>query len=101
MEWAWLLLIVALIGWRLYLAVLKLLRRLAPRAKRYIPKKVKAYVFMRDGGVCRHCGATGRKDSPLEYDHIKPFSWGGQSVAANLQLLCVRCNGFKSNRYAG
>jgi 5-methylcytosine-specific restriction endonuclease McrA len=58
---------------------------------RYIPDEVKREVFIRDGGQCLCCGIK----SDLEYDHIFPYSKGGQNTADNLQLLCRRCNASK------
>jgi hypothetical protein len=46
------------------------------------------FVWHRDGGRCRNCGAN--KD--LHFDHIIPRSWGGSSRAENIQLLCSSCN---------
>jgi hypothetical protein len=60
---------------------------------RYISETTKKVVFSRDGGVCRCCGSS----QSLEYDHIMPFSCGGQSVVSNIQLLCMTCNRSKSN----
>lgn len=60
---------------------------------RYISQTTKKIVFTRDGGKCKCCGST----LSLEYDHIIPFSCGGQSVASNIQLLCQKCNRSKSN----
>lgn len=64
---------------------------------RSIPQAVKTAVWQRDGGKCVQCGAQGR-GACLEYDHDIPFSRGGASTVANLQLLCRRCNLDKSNR---
>lgn len=36
---------------------------------------------------------------PLTIDHIKPRSRGGTDHQDNLQLLCSRCNGIKSNQF--
>ena len=33
----------------------------------------------------------------MEIDHIVPWADGGETVMENLQLLCERCNGGKSN----
>jgi hypothetical protein len=60
---------------------------------RYISQTTKKIVFTRDGGKCNCCGST----LSLEYDHIIPFSCGGQSVVSNIQLLCLKCNQSKSN----
>ncbi len=60
---------------------------------RYISQTTKIIVFTRDGGKCQCCGSS----LSLEYDHIIPFSCGGQSVVSNIQLLCQKCNRSKSN----
>ena len=36
-------------------------------------------------------------DEDLQFDHIYPSSLGGKGTLENLQLLCWRCNNFKSN----
>ncbi len=46
------------------------------------------FVWQRDGGRCRHCGAR----SQLHFDHVIPRSWGGASTVDNVQILCRRCN---------
>lgn len=76
------------------------------RARQPISRKVKAAVWLRDGGRCRHCGMTdaeavARTGEHLHYDHIVPFSWGGPDTEDNLQLLCQFCNLSKGNRRAG
>ncbi|MDR3181701.1 MAG: HNH endonuclease [Planctomycetaceae bacterium] len=60
---------------------------------RYVPQAVKDAVYERDGGKCLCCGTTQR----LEYDHIFPYSKGGQETVSNIQLLCRSCNASKSN----
>lgn len=56
---------------------------------RLIPTNVKVEVWQRDKGKCVKCGSTVN----LHYDHIIPFSKGGSSTtAANIQLMCARCN---------
>jgi 5-methylcytosine-specific restriction endonuclease McrA len=37
----------------------------------------------------------------MEYDHVIPYSMGGDNSVENIQLLCRRCNAAKSNRYVG
>lgn len=50
----------------------------------------------RAGGVsCPICATTHRRPAELRRlhgDHIMPFSRGGKTVWANLQLLCANCN---------
>lgn len=56
---------------------------------RLIPTPVKVEVWKRDKGKCVKCGSN----INLHYDHIIPFSKGGASTtAANIQLLCAKCN---------
>jgi HNH endonuclease len=55
---------------------------------------MKIAVALRDGGVCVRCG----DDRDLQYDHIHPWSRGGETSVNNLQLLCGSCNRRKSNR---
>lgn len=52
------------------------------------------FVWRRDAGRCCHCGST----ADLQFDHVIPISWGGSSVAANVELLCGKCNREKSAR---
>lgn len=60
---------------------------------RYIPESTKKIVYTRDGGSCRCCGSF----ENLEFDHIIPYSCGGNSDISNIQLLCISCNRSKSN----
>lgn len=60
---------------------------------RNISSTTKKIVYSRDGGICQCCGGS----ELLEYDHIIPFSCGGESDASNIQLLCRKCNRSKSN----
>ena len=53
---------------------------------RYIPAKIKHQVWIRDQGQCTFPGCSSRHF--LEYDHIQPVSFGGQSSLENLRLLC-------------
>jgi len=76
------------------------------RQRQQIPREVRAAVWLRDGGRCRHCGitdaeATARTGVHLHYDHIVPFSRNGADTENNIQLLCEECNLGKSNRYTG
>lgn len=64
------------------------------RRRKPIPRKVRLYVWQRDGGKCVECGSKEK----LEYDHIIPLSKGGSDTDRNLQLLCQRCNRSKGAR---
>lgn len=60
---------------------------------RSISNVTKKIVFIRDDGSCQCCGSS----ESLEYDHIIPYSCGGESDASNIQLLCRHCNRSKQN----
>ena len=51
-------------------------------------------ILNRDNYKCKNCGATEK----LEIDHIFPISKGGKTEILNLQVLCHKCNGKKSNK---
>ncbi|MCX7101867.1 MAG: HNH endonuclease [Methylobacter sp.] len=59
-----------------------------------IPRLIQREVWQRDGGHCVECGTKEK----LCFDHIVPFSRGGNNTIRNLQLLCERCNLSKGNR---
>jgi len=62
---------------------------------RLIPTPVKVEVWRRDRGQCVQCGST----KNLHFDHDIPFSKGGSSLtAANVRLLCAKCNLQKSDK---
>ena len=61
---------------------------------RHIPQNVKTEVWARDGGRCVKCKAN----DYLEFDHIYRTARGGANTVNNVQLLCRRCNGEKSDR---
>lgn len=48
--------------------------------------------------VCACCGKEFTNRRLLQIDHIKPMSKGGLTVLGNLQVLCRRCNGEKSDK---
>lgn len=63
--------------------------------------KLKSAVFESalDKGVykCVCCGMTSPHKKDFQVDHIMPMSKGGKTERENLQLLCRRCNGLKSD----
>jgi 5-methylcytosine-specific restriction endonuclease McrA len=74
--------------------------------QRFATDEQKRLVFRRDGARCRHCGrGVTRTRHPVpcqaHFDHVTPWSWGGPTEMANLQLLCRECNLIKGARYAG
>ena len=44
---------------------------------------------------CKHCGST----KNLQIDHIYPKSKGSSDILANLQILCIKCNQKKNNKF--
>lgn len=53
------------------------------------------YLLEKWGRECAYCG---KKDTPLEIEHIKPRSKGGSNRISNLTLACHTCNQKKGNR---
>jgi len=71
---------------------------------RYIPSKVRDYVYNRDGGRCTFVGRNGKRCNSrwnLQVDHIVPFGKGGGSSPENLRLLCARHNSLMAEREYG
>ena len=48
-------------------------------------------------GICPKCKKRFAFEE-MEGDHIVPWSRGGKTVPENLQMLCRRCNGLKSDK---
>ena len=46
----------------------------------------------------RQCTYCGKKDIPLQIEHIHPLSKGGSNRASNLCLACEKCNQKKGNK---
>lgn len=57
----------------------------------------KRTAYEQQGGVCPHCGKK-CEYKEMEGDHITPWSKGGKTELANLQMLCQVCNRRKSNK---
>ena len=57
----------------------------------------KRTAYEQQGGVCPHCGKKYEYEE-MEGDHITPWSKGGKTELANLQMLCQACNRRKSSK---
>ncbi len=66
------------------------------KTKRQPSERLKVQVLMRDGNKCRLCGLTVTGDN-IHFDHIKPWSKGGETVLENIQVLCEVHNLAKGN----
>lgn len=68
------------------------------KTKRDPSDRLKVQVLMRDGNRCRICGVecSGGLHN-IHFDHIIPWSKGGETTLENLQVLCSACNEAKGN----
>ena len=66
--------------------------------RKLMTKELRDRVAMRDHYRCQKCGKYMPDGVGLHIDHIVPISKGGKSVLSNLQVLCSKCNGAKSNK---
>lgn len=55
-------------------------------------------IMIRDHYTCQNCRKYMPDEVGLHIDHIIPISKGGKTVPSNLQVLCSKCNGNKSNK---
>jgi hypothetical protein len=64
------------------------------KTTRHINWRLRFLILRRDHYKCRACGRSPatQPNVRLQVDHIKPWSQGGETIAANLQTLCDRCN---------
>lgn len=68
------------------------------KTKRDITERIKVRVLIRDGNKCRLCGVTVTGDN-IHFDHIIPWSKGGETVVENIQVTCAPHNLAKGNFY--
>ncbi len=61
------------------------------QTKRDPSRYLKLQVVARDGNCCRLCGVKLSLDQ-MQFDHIIPWSKGGETVLDNLRVLCRDCN---------
>jgi len=73
--------------------------------KRQIPTAMKRFIWQRDQGQCQYTDPkTGKKCSSkyqLEYDHVRPWSEGGNHSTGNLYLCCRAHNQYRWLRLHG
>jgi hypothetical protein len=63
------------------------------RTRREPSNRLKIQVLMRDGNRCRLCGVECNDGlHNIHFDHIIPWSKGGETTLDNLQVLCSDCN---------
>ena len=73
-------------------------------ASRYIPMEVRNAVWERDQGRCAFMSERGRWCSErrfLEFHHVIPFAWGGETTVDNLELRCRTHNGYEGELIFG
>jgi hypothetical protein len=65
---------------------------------RYVPAHVRRTVWRRDNGQCAFVGTTGRcpERGFLEFHHVVPYSEGGATTVANMELRCRAHNAFEA-----
>ena len=68
------------------------------RQRSLMTPELRRQIAERDNYTCQICGKYMPDSVGLHIDHIVPVSKGGKTVPSNLQVLCSRCNGSKSNR---
>ena len=61
-------------------------------------RELRKEIMIRDNYTCQKCGKYMPDEVGLHIDHIVPVSKGGKTVRSNLQVLCSKCNGRKSNK---
>lgn len=66
--------------------------------RRLMTKALRDQIAFRDHYTCQLCGKYMPDGVGLQIDHIIPIAKGGKSIPSNLQVLCSKCNGKKSNK---
>lgn len=66
--------------------------------RKLMTKELRRKIMIRDNYTCQSCGKYMPDEVGLHIDHIIPVSKGGKTVPSNLQVLCSKCNGNKSNK---
>lgn len=68
--------------------------------RKLMTKELRESIARRDNYTCKICGKYMPDSVGLQIDHIIPVAKGGKSVPSNLQVLCSKCNGSKSDKIA-
>jgi len=74
------------------------------KESRYIPSEVKSAVWERDQGHCAFVARNGRQCSErrwIEFHHIIPFAWRGESTVDNIELRCRTHNAYEGELIFG
>lgn len=66
--------------------------------RKLMTKELRQKIITRDKYTCQLCGKYMPDEVGLHVDHIVSISKGGKTVPSNLQVLCSKCNGRKSNK---
>lgn len=66
--------------------------------RKLMTKELRQEIINRDNYTCQICGKYMPDGVGLHVDHIIPISKGGKTVPSNLQVLCSKCNGRKSDK---
>jgi hypothetical protein len=78
--------------------------RRASAEGRHVPAEVQRAVWKRDGGRCTFVSDRGVRCPAidwLQFDHLEPYSRGGQATAANIRLRCRAHNQYEAERRYG
>ncbi len=70
----------------------------AVNQRKLMTPDLRKQIMIRDNYTCQYCGKYMPDEVGLHIDHIIPVSKGGKTVPSNLQVLCSKCNGSKSNK---
>ena len=65
--------------------------------RKLMTPNLRKQIMIRDNYTCQLCGKYMPDEIGLHIDHIIPVSKGGKTIPSNLQVLCSKCNGHKSN----
>ncbi len=66
--------------------------------RKLMTKSLRKEIMIRDNYTCQICEKYMPDEVGLHVDHIIPVSKGGKTIPSNLQVLCSKCNGKKSNK---